>query len=67
MEPDSASCSWPHGLWERQGVGGTIKRIKGDLMTQVWIVDGLAGGARDGFKFIPAEQRVLYINTIWVL
>ena len=55
------------GLWERQGVDGTIKRIKGDLMTQVtgsWTVWPVAHAIN--FKFIPTEQRVLYINTIQI-
>ena len=55
------------GLWERQGVDGTIKKIKGDLMTQVtgsWTVWPVAHAIN--FKFIPTEQRVLYINTIQI-
>ena len=45
-----------HGSLERQGVDGTIKRIKGDLMTQVtgswtvWPVRAI------NFKFIPTES-----------
>ena len=45
------------GLWERQGVDGTIKKIKGDLMTQVtgsWTVWPVAHAIN--FKFIPTER-----------
>ena len=55
------------GLLEGSGVQGTITKIKRDLMTQVtgsWTVWPLAHAIN--FRFVPTEQRVLYINTIQI-
>ena len=55
------------GALEGSGVGGTITKIKNDLLTQVtgsWTVWPIAHAIN--FKFIPNSQRVLYINTIQI-
>lgn len=55
------------GIFEGSGVGGTITKIKKDLLTQVtgsWTVWPIAHAIN--FKFIPNSQRVLYINTIQI-
>ena len=55
------------GIFEGSGVGGTIQKIKNDLLTQVtgsWTVWPIAHAIN--FKYIPSDQRVLYINTIQI-
>lgn len=55
------------GLLEGSGINGTILKVKRDLITQVtgsWTVWPLAHAIN--FKFVPTEQRVLYINTIQI-
>ncbi|KAJ8599436.1 hypothetical protein CTAYLR_007999 [Chrysophaeum taylorii] len=55
------------GILEGSGIEGTILKIKRDLITQVtgsWTVWPLAHAIN--FKFVPNQQRVLYINTIQI-
>lgn len=55
------------GALEGSGVAGTINKIKADLMTQVtgsWKVWPTAHAI--SFRFVPTEQRLLYINTIQI-
>jgi len=55
------------GTLEGQGIDGTIQKIKNDLMTQVtgsWTVWPIAHAIN--FRFVPTEQRLLYINTIQI-
>jgi len=55
------------GVFEGSGVAGTVAKIKSDLMTQVtgsWTVWPVAHAIN--FRFIPTDQRVLYINTIQI-
>lgn len=55
------------GIFEGSGIAGTITKIKRDLITQVtgsWTVWPLAHAIN--FRYIPTDQRVLYINVIQV-
>jgi len=55
------------GLFEGSGLQGTLDKIKRDLVTQVtgsWTVWPIAHFFN--FKYVPTDQRVLYINTIQI-
>ena len=55
------------GLMEAKGVAHVVDKVKNDLLTSVtgsWKVWPLAHTIN--FRFIPSNQRVLYINTIQV-
>jgi protein Mpv17 len=55
------------GLMEAKGVAHVVDKVKNDLLTSVtgsWKVWPLAHTIN--FRFIPSNQRVLYINTIQI-
>ena len=55
------------GLMEAKGVAHVVDKVKNDLLTSVtgsWKVWPLAHTIN--FRFIPSNQRVLYINSIQI-